>query len=129
MNWEFYDISTTIATRQSPPRRSAMIGFESTREFWNRLISNNFRRACRFRFDSPTSFGKRNHSKFWGQPLLFFGCVLGCVRPSIRPSVRPSFRHTRVETMQKCRFYQNYYQYQREHILCRVSGLVLFSFS
>ena len=49
------------------------------------------------------------------------GCVRPSVRPSVGPSVRPSVRpsvgHTRVETMQKCRFDQDYYQYEQERIL------------
>ena len=47
------------------------------------------------------------------------------VHLSIHRSVRPSVGHTRVEILQKCRFDQNYWQYERERILCRVYGLVL----
>ena len=37
--------------------------------------------------------------------------------------VRRSVGHTQVETMQMAVFDQDYYQFERERILCRVSGL------
>ena len=43
--------------------------------------------------------------------------------PSVRPSVRPSITHV-LKLCQSVVFDQNYYQYERERLLCRVSGFV-----
>ena len=45
------------------------------------------------------------------------------VRPSVRPLVRPSVTHELKQCKQAI-FDQNYCQYKRERVLCRVSGLV-----
>ena len=45
------------------------------------------------------------------------------VRPSVSPSVRQSVTHE-LKPCKSAIFNQNYSQYERERILCRVSGLV-----
>ena len=55
--------------------------------------------------------------------------IRGCVRPSVGPSVRPSVRRSVTHELKPYKsavFDQNYYQYERGRILCRVYGLVLF---
>ena len=49
--------------------------------------------------------------------------IRGCVRPSVRPSVRWLVTHE-LKSCKSAVFDQNYWQYEREHILCRVYGLV-----
>jgi len=54
------------------------------------------------------------------------------VRRSVRPSVRPSVRRSVTHELKSCKstvFDQNYWQYERGRILCRVYGLVLSSIS
>ena len=51
------------------------------------------------------------------------GCVRRSVRPSVGPSVRPSVTHE-LKSCKSAVFDQNYWQYERERILCRVYGLV-----
>ena len=51
--------------------------------------------------------------------------IRGCVRPSVRRSVGPSVLPSVTQPCKSVVFDQNYYQYQRERILRRVSGLVL----
>ena len=49
------------------------------------------------------------------------------VRPSVGPSVGPSVRRSVTHELKSCEsavFNQNYWQYERERILCRVYGLV-----
>ena len=49
------------------------------------------------------------------------------VRPSVRLSVHPSVSPSVTHELKPCKsavFDQSYYQYERERILCRVSGLV-----
>ena len=55
----------------------------------------------------------------------------GYVRPSVHPFVRPSIRLSLTHELKPCRsavFYQDYYHYERERILRRVSGLVLLKY-
>ena len=50
------------------------------------------------------------------------------VRRSVRRSVRPSVRRSVTHELKSCKsavFDQNYWQYERERILCRGYGLVL----
>ena len=47
------------------------------------------------------------------------------IRGYVRPSIRPSVTHELIQCKSAV-FDQNYYQYEREHILCRVSGLVVY---
>ena len=57
--------------------------------------------------------------------------IRGFVRPSVRRSVRPSVRRSVTHELEPCKsaiFDQNYCQYERERILCRVSSLVFHSF-
>ena len=52
------------------------------------------------------------------------------VRPPVSPSVRPSICSSVIHKLKPCKsavFDQNYYQYERERILFRVSGLVFSS--
>ena len=48
------------------------------------------------------------------------------VCPSVGPSIGPSVRPSELKLCKSAVFDQNYYQYQPERILCRVSGLVPF---
>ena len=53
--------------------------------------------------------------------------IRGCVRPSVRRSVRPPVCWSVTHELKSCKsavFDQNYWQYERERILCRVYSLV-----